>query len=259
MSKPRFLFAFLCVLSCLAAVWQVTWADADPAKKTPDGATTKILGGADRYLTHLSTDKPLYKPGETMYVRGMVLHYATRKPLPKKMQLQAAFTVTGPKGDSVASGWVNSQDSVLGFQWKVPEEQAGGEYTMKVTYPGNGHAPGERKFEYPSLSSSSAEIANQVPSRRLWTGRRRSCHPFGGASRRRYSSWSQGHCDCSCGRKRTVPRTSDRRQQGQLRRSFQTAQAYQTRRRHAGDGDPGRWHCRDGQQDYSDLCCRPSI
>lgn len=147
MSKPRFLLAFLCVLSCLAAVWQVTWADADPAKKTPDGATTKILGGADRYLTHLSTDKPLYKPGETMYVRGMVLHYATRKPLPKKMQLQAAFTVTGPKGDSVASGWVNSQDSVLGFQWKVPEEQAGGEYTMKVTYPGNGHAPGERKFD----------------------------------------------------------------------------------------------------------------
>ena len=38
------------------------------------------LGGSDRYRTHLSVDKPLYRGGETVYVRGVVLHYANRKP-----------------------------------------------------------------------------------------------------------------------------------------------------------------------------------
>ncbi len=149
MSKPRFLLAFLslCVLSCLATVWQVTWADTGSDKDSSGDVTTERLGGTDRYLTYLSTDKSLYKPGETMYVRGVVLHHATRKPLPDKMRLQAAFNIAGPKGDSVATGWLNSQDSVFGFQWKVPEEQAGGEYTIKVTYPIQGYAPGERKFD----------------------------------------------------------------------------------------------------------------
>ena len=147
MSKPRFLFASLCVLFCFAVVWQVTWADANRVDTPTDSETTRILGGADRYLIHLSTDKPLYRPGETMFVRGVVLHHGTRKPLPKDNQIKATFVVSGPRGNSVASGWTHSQDSVLGFQWQVPEHQAGGEYTIKVTCPSLGYPPGERKFD----------------------------------------------------------------------------------------------------------------
>jgi hypothetical protein len=109
--------------------------------------TGQTLGGDERYLTHVSTDKPLYKHGETIRVRGVILHHATHKPLPEKANLPALIEVIGPKGDSVASGFVTSEDSVLGFSWQIPKEMAGGQYTAKVNYPGPGHPPAERKFD----------------------------------------------------------------------------------------------------------------
>jgi len=36
---------------------------------------------------------------------------------------------------------------VLGFSWQVPDEQAGGEYKAKVTFPYHGHTPAERHFD----------------------------------------------------------------------------------------------------------------
>ena len=44
-------------------------------------AHPEALGGLDRYLTFLSTDKPIYRAGETVFVRGVLLHQATRRPL----------------------------------------------------------------------------------------------------------------------------------------------------------------------------------
>ena len=135
------------VLGCFLAVILVIATLYATEPRTPVTVTTSELGGADRYMTYVSTDKPIYRPGETMYVRGVVLHHRSRKPLPPNSNFQAAFNIKGPKGDSVASGWVNSQESVFGLQWKVPDEQAGGEYTVNVTYPGYGYAPAERKFD----------------------------------------------------------------------------------------------------------------
>ena len=108
-------------------------------------ATTKTLGGADRYLTHLSSDKPIYRVGEKVYVRGVVLRANDHKPLNRNVQ--AFIEIKGPKGDTVASGGASTRDSVFGFAWKVPSGQAGGEYTIKATYPGYGHPPAERKFD----------------------------------------------------------------------------------------------------------------
>ncbi len=34
----------------------------------PRRSTTSDLGGAERFLTYVSTDKPIYRPGETVYV-----------------------------------------------------------------------------------------------------------------------------------------------------------------------------------------------
>ena len=45
------------------------------------GSLTERLGGAERYLTHVSTDKPIYRPGETVYVRGVMLRADNREPL----------------------------------------------------------------------------------------------------------------------------------------------------------------------------------
>ncbi|MGC4117769.1 MAG: alpha-2-macroglobulin family protein [Myxococcales bacterium] len=53
----------------------------------------------------------------------------------------------GPKGEVLLNTNTASQDGVWALNWTVPEGQAGGEYTLKVTYPWHGHAGAERKFD----------------------------------------------------------------------------------------------------------------
>ena len=106
---------------------------------------TQALGGPDRYLTHLSTDKPIYRIGDNVFIRGVLLRANDRTPL--KGNVGAFIQIRGPKGDTVASGHAGCEDSVFGFTWEVPTGQAGGEYTIKATYPGYGHPPAERKFD----------------------------------------------------------------------------------------------------------------
>ena len=157
-----------------------------PNAEKPEKSLTETLGGEDRYLTHLTTDKPIYRAEETVYVRGTVLHAFTQKPIDdkkeeiealneqinvlreankpenrpvlnelygKRAQLQQQtrlnpmVEIKDPKGATVISGRTNIQDSTLGFKWEVPEDQAGGEYTVKVTYPWSGLAPAERTFD----------------------------------------------------------------------------------------------------------------
>jgi len=103
--------------------------------------------GDGRCLTYLSTDKPIYREGEKVYVRGVVFDAASHAPLPAERQAYAMTQIIGPKGDVVASGYGPTADSVVGFAWEVPAGQAGGEYTIKVSYPRDGYAPAERKFD----------------------------------------------------------------------------------------------------------------
>lgn len=124
-----------------------------PGAKTKDSAaaTTTALGGADRYLTFVSTDKPIYHPGEKVYVRGIVLNAADHKPLPSGQAVNATVQIKGSRGDVLATATAHAQDSVWGYAWDVPQGQAGGEYTVAVTYPWEGHAPAERKFDVRSF------------------------------------------------------------------------------------------------------------
>ncbi|MBN8467388.1 A-macroglobulin complement component [Corallococcus exiguus] len=108
-------------------------------------ATSRSLGGENRYLTHVTTDKPLYRPGEQVLVRGLVLDALNRKPYAGS--LNAQVEVRGPKGDVVTTSTASTADSVWGYAWPIPAGQAGGEYTLRVTYPWTGAAPAERKFD----------------------------------------------------------------------------------------------------------------
>ncbi|HEX2476071.1 MAG TPA: MG2 domain-containing protein, partial [Lacipirellulaceae bacterium] len=154
MSKRlRLAMLFVCV-STLAVCWQFGLAEQSPQPSSKDApekslklavASTEVVGGVDRYLTHLSTDKPIYRPGEQMYVRGVVLHHLTNKPLSEN--ISAVVEIIGPKGDVIASGPAPAEDSVLAFAWTIPAEQPGGQYTVKVTHPWTGDAPVERKFD----------------------------------------------------------------------------------------------------------------
>ncbi|MEX0718877.1 MAG: MG2 domain-containing protein [Planctomycetaceae bacterium] len=123
--------------------------ETEKAKAEPqlERATADSLGGPERYLTHLATDKPLYRPGETVHVRGVILGAHHRKPMPADEHKNATIEIVGPRGASIVKGSVKCEGSVVGFSWTVPEEQAGGEYAVKVTHPATGDPPAERKFD----------------------------------------------------------------------------------------------------------------
>jgi alpha-2-macroglobulin-like protein len=108
---------------------------------------TEKLGGTDRYLTFVNTDKPMYRGGEKVYIRGVILNAANHKPVPDGTQTTASIQIKGPKGEVIATGNALAEDSVWGFAWDVPAEQSGGEYTASVTYPWDGLTPAERKFD----------------------------------------------------------------------------------------------------------------
>jgi uncharacterized protein YfaS (alpha-2-macroglobulin family) len=132
--------------------WRAVAAEKPPEaaaqpEARPGVTNTETLGGADRYQTYVSTDKPIYRPGEKVYARGVLLHHETRRPFPADTRVDSIVEIIGPKGDTIASGNVAATDSVLGFSWEIPPSQAGGEYTVKFAHPWLGYAPAERKFD----------------------------------------------------------------------------------------------------------------
>lgn len=138
----------LAACTLLLTVW-APWGGGSSSAEAPPKVglvNTDRLGGAERFLTHVSTDKPIYREGETLYVRGVVLDAARHTPIANGAA-NATIEIKGPKGDTVASGNAVAQDSVLAFQWRIPEGTAGGQYTVKVAFPWQGHAPAERGFE----------------------------------------------------------------------------------------------------------------
>jgi len=137
MTRKRLAVVGLASTTLLSLVLIPTWGDPQPRPNLGEG----------RCLTYLSTDKPIYREGEKVYVRGVILDAASHAPLPAERQANALTQIIGPKGDVVASGYGPTADSVMGFAWEVPAGQAGGEYTIKVSYPSDGYAPAERKFD----------------------------------------------------------------------------------------------------------------
>jgi hypothetical protein len=136
----------LLALALLAAfVWTTTSAKSPAISSAP--ANAESLGSGGRYLTYVSTDKPIYRAGETLFVRAVPLNSVTRTPIVAAQALPATVEIKGPKGDTVASGVAQLQESVFGFSWAIPPSQAGGEYTIKVNHPYTGQPPAERTFD----------------------------------------------------------------------------------------------------------------
>src|SRR5438128_2150544 len=107
--------------------------------------TAAEFGGVERYLIHVSTDKPIYRSGERLYVRGVLLRADGHTPITTALSETVLFEIKGPKGDTVASGASAIIDSVVGFSWDIPANQAGGEYTVRIFHPLG--VPAERKFD----------------------------------------------------------------------------------------------------------------
>ncbi|MFL5341571.1 MAG: alpha-2-macroglobulin family protein [Gemmataceae bacterium] len=127
---------------------------------------TETLGwSAPRYVTHLATDKPMYKPGETVYLRSLTLNRATMQPPAEDFQI--AFTLTSPQGAKVwnqtgetrlqTAGKDGQRRPVLGpdgkplrgvgaAQFVIPESAEGGEYVLSVQEFSSRFPEEKRKF-----------------------------------------------------------------------------------------------------------------
>lgn len=136
--QTQFLLILLAVVA-LAALGISRVAADDPPK---EGA--EAMEGGYRFLAHVSTDKPIYKPGEEVRVRAVVLHALTRRPHPGPAY--AMIEVLSPRGDKVARGSAQVENGSLGWSWPIEPTVAGGDYIAKVTFPNQGIPPSERKF-----------------------------------------------------------------------------------------------------------------
>jgi hypothetical protein len=117
---------------------------------------------APLYATHLATDKPLYRPGETVYFRSLTLDRFSMKPPDEDFTL--VFKLRKPGGEEVAlaSGLSQvvrdvGQKVITGpdgkplhglgaGEYKVGPNDPGGEYSLVVSEAQNRFPPQERKF-----------------------------------------------------------------------------------------------------------------
>ncbi len=133
----------LCLL--VAATWMLGAQVGGPVRAVSPGPPLVVeTGGSGSYLTHIATDKPIYRTSEKVYVRGVVLRADGHMP---GATGSAFFEIKGPKGETVFSGTSSIVDSIVGFSWDIPAAQAGGEYTVRIFHPLTGDAPAERKFD----------------------------------------------------------------------------------------------------------------
>ncbi|HMC89552.1 MAG TPA: zf-HC2 domain-containing protein, partial [Gemmataceae bacterium] len=113
------------------------------------------------YLTHLTTDKPMYRPGEIVHFRSLTLERFSLKPAEENLHL--VYTVADGQGAEKLrlDGSTQLQDAgnqpLLGPDRKpirgvgagdylIPPEASGGEYTLTVSETHNRFPPQQRKF-----------------------------------------------------------------------------------------------------------------
>ncbi|MCI0701921.1 MAG: alpha-2-macroglobulin, partial [Planctomycetia bacterium] len=100
------------------------------------------------YITHLATDKPLYKPGETIRFRSLTLDRASLQPPSHDLHLKFRLLGPGdteiPLGDGIEGNGrlLSNLQPVLGPDKKPLRGIGVGEYTLAPTAPG-----GEYKLE----------------------------------------------------------------------------------------------------------------
>ena len=131
---PRALsFAAVFILMLLLSAVANAAANDAPA---PPVAKADQLGGEKRPLVFLATDKPIYKPGETVYARIVALQADTYFPL-RDIAGQAELKINGPRKNEMARLFSPLNDSTAGFAWQIPSGTVGGRYEVAASFSGS--------------------------------------------------------------------------------------------------------------------------
>jgi len=124
---------------------------------------------ASMYMTHLATDRPMYRPGETVHFRSLTLQRFNLKPADDNFVLQ--FRITSPSGGEVYKIENAAKVELVGQldqppvpaellkgpdgkvirgigagDFELPAELPGGEYTLHVSEINNRFPTEKRKF-----------------------------------------------------------------------------------------------------------------
>ncbi|MCA8940736.1 MAG: A-macroglobulin complement component, partial [Planctomycetes bacterium] len=151
-ARPRLTASLSACLLALGAFAMLSISEVDAKSKSEQ------LGGTTRYLTYLTSDKPIYRAGEKVYLRGVVL--SAHDHTPNTSAFFGSLEILDPAGAKIHTTSASGYASTLGFAWSVPEGSAGGEYTAKVSYPQMGWALAERKFDIRAYRN--ARITSQM-------------------------------------------------------------------------------------------------
>ena len=138
-------------------------AEREGADAKPIALTERLPVDQPSYLTHLMTDKPLYRPGEVVAFRSLTLERFRLQPTNDDLQL--SFTINDPSGKLIyrkdgadvvrdpggngrlLEGPDNRAVRGVGFgEFAIPKNAAGGEYQLTVSELRGRFAPEKRKF-----------------------------------------------------------------------------------------------------------------
>ncbi|HEV2802636.1 MAG TPA: MG2 domain-containing protein [Pyrinomonadaceae bacterium] len=87
------------------------------------------FSGTTRIL--LTSDKPLYQPGQTLHLRALFLNHATRRALAER---EATLEIDDPEGTTVfKTPLKTSRFGVASVDWPIPENTRLGDYSIKVS------------------------------------------------------------------------------------------------------------------------------
>ena len=89
---------------------------------------------------YVQVDKPLYTPGETIWIRS--LHLATRDWSGQQAPIRGQYELVSPKGAVVKKTFVKVEGSSAHHAFEIPDGVQGGEYIVRVRA---GQHTGERK------------------------------------------------------------------------------------------------------------------
>ncbi len=103
------------------------------------------LGSDGRCLGHLSTDKPVYRPGERLFARAALLGAFDRKPAPGRVL--TSFEIRSARGEIVAQGRSLADGGVAPFGWEIPHGLSGGMFTLLAKFPSDGFPDAETTFD----------------------------------------------------------------------------------------------------------------
>ncbi|MEQ8764211.1 MAG: MG2 domain-containing protein, partial [Planctomycetota bacterium] len=105
-------------------------------------ASLYLSPAAESPLIHLTTDKPVYRPGEQVYMRGVLLDRLSLEPRENSYRLR----IVGPRDRVEQDTIVQSREGVLAPRFLLPPEAPGGEYAVELRDRDNQFAVERRTF-----------------------------------------------------------------------------------------------------------------